>query len=110
MRFNLTQAKTKAYVTQLLAGDGKKRQIRLTHAGLVSRVRRLRESLGAHGVLRKAEALAVRLTDEQRAQLVDEVEQLLAVLGDVSRAVRSPASRDVGGSHRPTRRGERVPP
>jgi hypothetical protein len=39
-KFNLTQAKTREYVTSVLEGQGEKRQVRLTAKGLLSRVRK----------------------------------------------------------------------
>lgn len=85
MRLNLTQAKTREYVTQLMAEDGKKRQVRLTRAGLLSRVRKLREGLSGATMLRHAAQL--RMSDKQRAEVVKELSALRELLDAVSQAV-----------------------
>jgi hypothetical protein len=87
MKFNLTQAKTKEYVTQLLTDEGKKRQVRLTHKGLVSRVRKLKDNLGGAAVLKKTVELAAKMSARERTELVREVAALKAILEAVSNAV-----------------------
>jgi len=87
MKWNLTQAKTKEYVTQLLSEEGKKPIVRLTRAGLVGRVRKLRESLGGAAILRRAGELAVTMSARERAEVVKEMAALRAVLDAVTHAV-----------------------
>lgn len=87
MKWNLTQAKTKEYVTELLAEDGKKRIVRLTRAGLVGRVRKLRENLGSAAVLKRAGELAEKMSAKERAEVVREMTALRAILDAVTQAV-----------------------
>jgi hypothetical protein len=86
--FNLTQAKTREYVTSLLEADGRERQVRLTSKGLVARVKGLRERLGAPGVLRRAAELGPSLPRAEKKRALDEIERLAGVLSELSRALR----------------------
>jgi len=87
-KFNLTQAKTREYVTSVLEGQGEKRQVRLTANGLLARVRKPREALGGAAVLRKVAELGPTLAPADKKHLVEEIERLCIVLGEVSRALR----------------------
>lgn len=87
-KFNLTQPKTREYVTELLVDGGSKRQLRITATGMVSRVRTLRASLGSAAVLRRVRAFD--LAPHERAAVADELDKLKDVLLELSRAVRKP--------------------
>jgi hypothetical protein len=89
MKWNLTQAKTREYVTQLRAEDGKKPIARLTRAGLVGRVRKMRESLGGAPLLRRAQELAGKMSAKERAEVLREMAALRTVLEAMSQAVES---------------------
>lgn len=86
--FNLTQAATKEYVTSLLGEDGKSRQVRLTPSGLVSRVKKLRESLDGAGIARHVAALGHEMEPEDRREVAAEIARLRDVLGRLSKAIR----------------------
>lgn len=87
-KWNLTQAKTRIYVTELLAEHGKERQVRLTRRGLVARVQGLRARLDSAAVLAKVVELGARMNDRQRAEVVRELDELRAVLRDLAAAVK----------------------
>lgn len=87
-RFDLTQQMTREYVSELLSETGKKRQLRLTRAGLLSRVRRARESLAGAAVVHKTRELAQKLSDKERAEVRREVQELLATVQGLARALR----------------------
>ncbi len=87
MKWNLTQTKTKEYVTQLQAEHGKKPIVRLTRAGLIGRVRKLRESLGGATILKRAGELATKMNARERAEVVKEMSALRAILDAVTQAV-----------------------
>lgn len=87
-KFNLSQAKTREYVTAVLESSGRRRQVRLTGAGLVSRVRKLRESLGGAAVLRKVGELGHELPAAERRRAVDELDRLRVVLEELSRTLQ----------------------
>jgi hypothetical protein len=86
-RFNLTQAKTREYVTGVLGSEGRSRQVRLTGSGLVKRVRGLRERLGGEAVLRKVEEIGRGLGAAERKGALEEIERLKRVLAGLSRAL-----------------------
>jgi len=87
-KFNLTQASTKQYVTELLGAEGRARQIRITAPQLVARVRKLRAGLEKSAVLRRIGDLGRDLTPAEREKVAGEVERLKEVLSDVAKAVR----------------------
>jgi hypothetical protein len=87
MKFNLTQAKTKEYVTELMAEEGKKRQVRLTPKGLLSRVKKFRSNLSGAGVLKKTHEFAAAMSARERTEIVREVAALKAILEAVAQAV-----------------------
>ncbi len=87
-KFNLTQAKTREYVTAALESQGKSRQVRITGRGLVLRVRRLRDSLGTAAVLRKLGDVGGGLDAAERKRALEEIERLKEVLAKVSVALR----------------------
>ena len=87
-KFNLTQTKTREYVTELLAEDGRSRQVRITAPVLLGRVRTLRETLGGGAVLRKVRELHDNLDPSERAAIAGELEKLKDVLSVLTRAMR----------------------
>jgi hypothetical protein len=86
--FKLTQTKTREYVGALMAKDGGAQQARLTGPALVSRMRKLRESLDGAAVLRRVRALRGDLEAPQRQEIAGEIEKLREVLRAIAREVR----------------------
>jgi hypothetical protein len=87
-KFNLTQTKTTAYVSELLAETGAAPDIRLTASLLVGRMKKIHESLAGAAVLRKVRALHADLDAAQRKALAGEVEKVRDVLTAIAREVR----------------------
>ena len=87
-KFNLSEAETRHYVTALLAADGKQRQIRLTGAQLLSRVRALRQSIGTAAVLRRVDGLRQELEPADRDRIAGEVDKLRDALLEIGRTLR----------------------
>jgi hypothetical protein len=87
-KFNLTQTKTTAYVSELLAETGAAPDIRLTAPLLVGRMKKIHESLAGAAVLRKVRALHADLDAAQRKALAGEVEKVRDVLTAIAREVR----------------------
>jgi hypothetical protein len=87
-KFNLTQTKTRAYVGELLAQGGDAPKVRLTAPVLMSRLRKLRESLDGAAVMRKVRALHGDLEAPERQALAGEIDKLREVLSAIAREVR----------------------
>jgi hypothetical protein len=87
-RFNLTQTKTRAYVSELLAEAGDAPSVRLTAPLLMGRMKKLRESLGGVAVLKKVRALQVDLDASERQALAGEIDKVREVLTAIAREVR----------------------
>lgn len=87
-KFKLTQVKTEAYVTALLAESGTPRELRLTGALLMGRMKKLHETLGGAAVLRKLRTLSADLEPKERAALGQELEKVRDVLTALAREVR----------------------
>ena len=87
-RLNLSQPKTREYVTEVLAEAGRPKQVRLTGKTLAGRVRKMRQSLGASGVMRRVRELQGELDAEERGKIVEELEGLREVLGELVKVVR----------------------
>ena len=85
-KFNLTQAKTREYVTALLADAGRKRQVRMTPSGLESRVRKLREGLDGVAVSRRVAAM--EMDGAQKQRLASELRRLRELLTKMERALK----------------------
>ena len=83
-KFDLSQSKTRRYVTKQLAGTSRPRQVRLTAEGLAKRVRALQASLEGDAVLAKVRAL----DGADRDKIASEVQRLRATLADVARVLR----------------------
>ena len=79
-KFNLTQPKTREYVSEVMAEAGRPKQVRMTGKGLAGRVRKMREALGGAGVMRRVREFHGELGEEERAAVVEEIEKLRVVL------------------------------
>jgi hypothetical protein len=88
-KFNLTQAKTREYVAELIAEEGGSREVRLTAPVLVRRMKKLRESIAGHSVLRKVRSLRATATDAERGQIAQEIDELREALNAISKELRS---------------------
>ena len=84
-RFDLSQAKTRQYVTELMAAGGKSRQVRATPATLGTRVRRVTDILGTPAQVRRMAQLLETLPGKEREAVVAEVKRLREVLGQAMR-------------------------
>jgi hypothetical protein len=87
-KFNLTQVKTREYVSAVLASNNKSRQVRLTPPILVGKVRGLRETLGKAAVMRRVEDFHEQLDASERSTMADELDALREVLTKLSRTLR----------------------
>lgn len=87
-KWNLTQAKTREYVTAQLGKSGKSRQRRLTGAQLATRVKKWRDELEADGFLGHVESLRGDLPKAERERMGEEIERLQKALDEVARALR----------------------
>ncbi len=87
-KFNLTQTKTRAYVSELLAETGAAPSIRLTAPVLLGRMKKIRENLGGAAVLKKVRALQVGLDASERQALAGEIDKVREVLSAIAREVR----------------------
>lgn len=87
-RFNLTQTKTSAYVGALLAETGEAPSVRLTAPLLMSRMKKIRESLGGAAVLKKIRALHGDLDVSERQALASEIEKVREVMTAIARELR----------------------
>ena len=85
---DLSQTKTKEYVTQLLAAAGKTRRIRVTPRRISGHVGRLTALLGKPEVLRRVRGMRAEMTDAERKALLADVAKLRAALEEVVRAVK----------------------
>ena len=83
---NLSQPKTREYVTGLLASSGTPRRVRITPRAFASRVKKLRTGLGGASTTRRLATLTME--PEERARVVDELEQLHQATGDMLKAVK----------------------
>ena len=86
---DLSQTKTKEYVTTLLAADGRSRQVRVTPKRMTGHVGKLRALLGKPAVLRRVREMRTSMSDAERSALVGEVEKLRSALDEVIRAVKA---------------------
>ncbi len=87
-KFNLTQTKTSAYVSELLAETGQAPEVRLTGPLLLGRMKKIREALGGAVVLKKVRALQGDLDPQGRQALVSEIEKVREVLSAIAREVK----------------------
>jgi hypothetical protein len=87
-KFNLTQTKTTAYVSELLAETGEPAQVRLTAPLLMKRMEKIREALGGAAVLKKVRALQVEMDAKERQALAGEIDKVREVLSAIAREVR----------------------
>jgi hypothetical protein len=87
-RFNLTQTKTRAYVSELLAEAGDAPSIRLTAPLLMGRMKKIHESLGGAAMLKKVRALQADLDASERQALAGEIDKVRETLTAIAREVR----------------------
>lgn len=83
---NLSQPKTREYVTGVLASKGTPRRVRITPRAFASRVKRLRSGLGGAATARRLRALDMEPAD--RAAVVGELEELRATVGEMLKALK----------------------
>ena len=88
-KFNLTQASTRQYVSELRAAAGNARAIRLTVPRLVAQVHKLRATIGSPAALRKIEQLRDGTDAKDRERAAAEVEQLREVLSSIAKSLRA---------------------
>ncbi len=86
--FNLTQAKTRAYVGVLLSRGGTQRDARLTAPVLKRRVKKMTASLTGAAVLKKVRSLRAMLDESERQEVATEIEHLQAALRAIARELR----------------------
>ena len=87
-KFNLTQTKTTAYVSELLAEEGEPAQVRVTMPLLMRRMEKIREALGGAAVLKKVRALHGEMDAKERQALAGEIDKVREVLTAIAREVR----------------------
>ncbi|CAN5225548.1 hypothetical protein BH09MYX1_BH09MYX1_61300 [soil metagenome] len=83
-KLDLTQTDTRQYVTQLLAEEGKVRQVRITGKGIVSRAMKLRKSFEG-ATLKRIKTLELEPAERKAALL--ELARLKEVLAEVVKAL-----------------------
>lgn len=86
-KWNLSQSKTRHYVTELMKSDGRSRGVRLTAPRLVARVQTLRTALGGAANRKRLVELRGELEAEEREKVLGEIEKLRGVLEGVVRAL-----------------------
>ena len=87
-KFNLTQTKTTAYVSELLTEEGEPAQVRVTMPLLMRRMEKIREALGGAAVLKKVRALHGEMDAKERQALAGEIDKVREVLTAIAREVR----------------------
>lgn len=87
-KFNLTQPKTRAFVSELLRTQGRPPVARVTAPRLVAQVKKLRTGLARPAVLKRLGELRDTLDAKQRAELVGEIDRLRETLADLTKALR----------------------
>jgi hypothetical protein len=88
-QFNLTQTKTREYVTALMVQGGKKSQSRFSARVLRSRVTKLREGLDGASVLRRVTELGSTMDPRERQKLTAEIDALREVLLAITKRLRT---------------------
>jgi len=87
-KFNLTQTKTSAYVSELLSETDGAPSVRLTLPLLMGRMKKIHESLGGAAILKKVRALHADLDASERQALAGEIDKVREVLNGIAREVR----------------------
>ncbi len=87
-KWNLTQAKTRDYVTAQLGKSGKSRQRRITGAQLATRVTKWRSELEGAGFLAHVDTMRGELPKSEREKMSEEIGRLQKALEEVARALR----------------------
>lgn len=85
---NLSQSKTREYVTGLLAQSGVARQSRVTPRALVARVKKLRAALGGKNAVLKLRALRHDMTIEDRTSVTEELRAVQEVVAAMLATLR----------------------
>ncbi len=87
-KWNLTQTKTSAYVSELLAETGQAPAVRLTGPLLMGRIKKMHESLSGPALLRKVRAIRADLEPAERQEIAGEIEKVREVLTAIAREMR----------------------
>ena len=87
-KLDLTQTDTRQYVTQLMAEEGKSRQVRVTGKLLVSKARKVRQSWEGAATMRRVKALGGEMEPGEKAETIGEMEKLRDVVGEILKALR----------------------
>ena len=90
-KFKLAHAAIRHYVAGVLQEGGRAPVARVTMPILVSRVQKLRRSLGSAAVLRRVTELRDTVPAAERARAADELEELRGVLAKMVKALRGRA-------------------
>ena len=83
---NLSQAKTREYVSSVLADAGRPKRARLTSSAFAARVRSAHAALASHEVLRKVRDL--EFDDGTRTKMLRELSELREAVAELVKAVR----------------------
>lgn len=86
-RFNLTQAKTIAYVGELMAEAGQPKSVRLTAPMIIGRMKRIQKTLGGAATLKRLRTLH-DLAPEERVAVAGEIDKVRELLSAIAREVR----------------------
>ena len=87
-KLDLTQTDTRQYVTQLMAEEGKSRQVRFSGKQLAGKARKLRQSWEGAGTLKRVKALGATMKEEERTETIGEMEKLKDVVGEILKALK----------------------
>jgi hypothetical protein len=87
--FNLTQSKTREYVSEVLSAQGAGRQVRFTAPQLLARVAKLRATFDNPSGLRRFGELKRGLEPQQREQVAEELDKLRDLLSELSKTLRA---------------------
>jgi len=87
-KLDLTQTDTRQYVTQLMAEEGKSRQVRVTGKQLATKARKLRQAWEGAGTLRRVKALGSTMKEEERVETIGEMEKLKDVVAEIVKALK----------------------
>lgn len=85
---NLSQPKTREYVSALRASAGKPRLVRITPRALAARVKKLRTGLGGAATARKLQAMRGEMDPKDRDAIAAELTALRDAVTEMLRAMR----------------------
>ena len=86
--FKLSQAKTWAYVSELLAKEGNVRRVRASAVQIRKRLRTCRESVATPAVLKHLRSLQRTMQPEERELLLGEIDELRVALEHVTKVLQ----------------------